>query len=715
MKLNKLFAAIALCAAIVPPLTSCSADEPFNQEGQGTLRIKMVVNSEVTRAETNEQELRDKCIVYISDAKGLLHKWKGLDNMPSTVALYSGHYVAEAWTGDSVSADFEKKFYKGIQPFDIAKGDVQTVVLNCRIANVVASINPEETVQSKMKNWTVNVKHTRGSLDFTADNFASAHGYFMMPNNDNKLVWTVSGENEDGKPFTKTGEILNVKPAHEYVLNLSYNPNVTPDDTGGGFITVTVNDNELLIEEEITIHSAPVFDPQGFDISAPLSQPMHSFTEKVIKVYASQGFKSFTFSVPDYAAFGLPTDRFDLCNMTPEAAAAVRAAGLNWSFMEKPALEQTNAVITFSAALFNHISANGEYPITMTAVDLSGRTREVVWGVNVTDAAVENEPVDPTAVHSYTATLSGVLIKPEFTNPGFEYRKKGDAAWQFIAGEFTRASQRFTAVLSGLTPGATYEYRAVADGYKTPVALEFTTEAVFVIPNNSFEQWAYKGEILIPGPTSNPTFWDTGNHGAMSMKASLGVGENITHPTTSIFHTGTQAAELVSQFIGLGSLGKLAAGNIFTGTYDKTSGTNGELTFGRPFNGTHPVKLRVWVNYRPGTVDKYSGAHLNAGDIDQAQIYVALADRTFSIKTATKQFFDSNAEGILAYGEHTMTGNVGADGQLQMIEIPIAPRAGFLTAKPSVIVIVASASKYGDYFEGANSTLIIDDVELVYE
>lgn len=715
MKLNRLFAAIALCGTAIPAMTSCSADEPFYGEGEGTLRIKMVVNSEVTRAVANEQELREKCIVYISDAKGLLHKWSGIDNMPATVPLKSGHYVAEAWTGDSVSADFEKKFYKGIKPFDIAKDDMQTVVLECRIANVVASINPEETVQAKMKNWTVNVKHSRGGLDFTADNFTTAHGYFMMPSTDNKLVWTITGENEDGKPFTKTGEINNVKPAHEYVLNLSYNPTVSGDDTGGGFITVTVNDNELLIEDNITIKSAPVFDPQGFDLSAPLSQPMHTFTDKVIKVYASEGFRSFTFAVPDYAALGLPTDKFDLCNMTAEAAAAVKAAGLNWTFTEKPALEQTNAVITFSAALFNHINANGEYPITMTATDLGGRTRQVAWGVNVTDAAVENEPIDVTAVRSYSATIGGLLIKPEFTNPGFEYRKKGDADWQFIAGDLTRASQRFTAVLTGLTPGTTYEYRAVADGYKCPTSVEFTTEAVFVIPNSSFEQWAYKGEILIPGPNATPDFWDTGNHGAMSMKTTLGVGENITHPTTALFHTGTQSAELVSQFIGIGTLGKLAAGNIFTGTYDETNGTNGKLTFGRPFNGTHPVKIRVWVNYRPGTVDKYKGDHLNAGDTDQGQIYVALANTTFKIDTKEKKFFNSNDPAILAYGEHTMTGNVGADGQLQMIEIPIDPRDGFWTSKPSVIVIVASASKYGDYFEGANSTLVIDDVELVYE
>ena len=39
-----------------------------------------------------------------------------------------------------------------------------------------------------------------------------------------------------------------------------------------------------------------------------------------------------------------------------------------------------------------------------------------------------------------------------------------------------------------------------------------------------------------------------------------------------------------------------------------------------------------------------------------------------------------------------------------------------LTRKPTYIVVVASASKYGDYFTGGDgSTLWLDDLELIYE
>lgn len=182
----KSFAGIALLA-----LGSCAAESSFD-EGEGTLRIRMVVNSEVKRnAVADEQSLADKCIIYISDSKGLLHKYQGLQNLPEKLALRSGHYVGEAWTGDSVSASFDKKFYKAYQPFDITKGNMTNVVLNCKIANVVASVRPGENLKDKMFDYTVTISNSRGSLDFNEENVAAARGFYMMPNNDNTLKWSI--------------------------------------------------------------------------------------------------------------------------------------------------------------------------------------------------------------------------------------------------------------------------------------------------------------------------------------------------------------------------------------------------------------------------------------------------------------------------------------------------------------------------------------------
>lgn len=95
--------------------------------------------------------------MYISDSKGLLYKYHGLGELPASLPLRSGHYTAEAWTGDSVSASFDKKFYRGYQPFDITRDNVSSVVVNCKIANVVASVNPADNVKDKIQNYTVTV------------------------------------------------------------------------------------------------------------------------------------------------------------------------------------------------------------------------------------------------------------------------------------------------------------------------------------------------------------------------------------------------------------------------------------------------------------------------------------------------------------------------------------------------------------------------------
>lgn len=704
----------ALSAAMLTGLAGCSVENDFDLKGEGTLRLRMVVNSEVTRAAMDQQTLADSCWVYLSDSKGLLYKYHGLGELPSSLPLRSGHYVAEAWTGDSVPASFDSKFYRGYQPFDITRDNVSSVIVNCRIANVVASVNPAENIKDKIKNYTVTIASTTGTLDFNADNIATAHGYYMMANDDNALTWNISGENADGKPFTKSGRIENVKKAHEYILNLKYNPNVSGDDSGGGFITVTVNEEALIIDDEITLIAAPTIKGEGFDVNSTYSAPRGSFSDLVFKLYAHESFSALQISTGAASALGLPASSFDLLNLTEDAATALRNAGLQWQFTRKDDLDQTNALVIFSAAMLNRLT-DGEYTIDFRAVDHQGRTRTLSWKLNVSDAAVEALPANEAEIRSYSATLHGSLVKPEYTNPGIQYRRLGDTDWSIThASGNTRASQEFDITLTGLLPGTTYEYKAIADGYVNPKVYTFTTEAIFQIPNAGLEQWIENSKgAWIPGLNTTPDFWDTGNHGSITM------GKNITSPATEIIHGGIRAARLESQFVGVGIIGKFAAGNIFVGSYDRTDGTDGVLTFGRAFNGTHPVKLRGWANYRPAAAG-YAGGGLAKGDMDQGTVYVALTTKTYTIETKNtsdhpRVLFNPNDAGVLAYGEIVWTGNFAPDGQMAQFEIELTPRAGYFTSKPSHIILVASASRYGDYFAGGNSVLYIDDLELVYE
>ena len=96
------------------------------------LAINSNVTASVTRAAMSEQELRDNCVVYISNSKGLIFREKGLNNLPEQITLKLGHYIAEAWTGDSVPASYDSKFYRCYEPFDLVEG-VNDLTLNCKM------------------------------------------------------------------------------------------------------------------------------------------------------------------------------------------------------------------------------------------------------------------------------------------------------------------------------------------------------------------------------------------------------------------------------------------------------------------------------------------------------------------------------------------------------------------------------------------------------
>ena len=132
----------------------------------------------------------------------------------------------------------------------------------------------------------------------------------------------------------------------------------------------------------------------------------------------------------------------------------------------------------------------------------------------------------------------------------------------------------------------------------------------------------------------------------------------------------------------------------------------------------------MFVNYRPGKVEKKGeGDKLESGAMDIGQIYVALTIASIEVRTKIddqKLFLteadDPDYDKLVAYGQYTFEGNYGPDGELQALEIPFDYFSNAKSVKPTHLVIVCSASKYGDFFNGGEGSLMyLDDFELVYE
>ena len=321
-----------------------------------------------------------------------------------------------------------------------------------------------------------------------------------------------------------------------------------------------------------------------------------------------------------------------------------------------------------------------------------------------------------------TGQASSSELTPE--NITFQYREKDAAEWTTVAA--TQDGEDYKATITSLQPNTTYESRMAYNDEQYSEITEFTTEDATELYNGNFDNW-YQADKTWYAVAQNDyndgnAFWDSGNVGTSTGAAAIVGAKNPTSPETNIIHTnGGKSAKLQSQFVGLGSMGKFAAGNLYTGHFVRTIGMSGaEIQFGSPFTA-RPNALHGWFQYTSGTVDYYgdstpSDALVQDGGTDMCAIYIALsdADEPYTVNTSEGNFVDyANDPNIIAYGELPITDCVTTS---DWKEFTINLTYRDLTRKPKYIIVVASASKYGDYFTGSTgSVMYIDDFSLVYD
>ena len=355
------------------------------------------------------------------------------------------------------------------------------------------------------------------------------------------------------------------------------------------------------------------------------------------------------------------------------------------------------------------------------------------WRVFVyhTDAV---ETVEATSfVRSTSITISGSI--PNGTTPIVEYHAQNTQEWTTVnPNQVTAKGSRFTADITGLRPSTTYIYRITSG---SAVSSEYTIETVGEeqLKNAGFEEWssikaANGNDLLQPwGEGEKDPYWGTGNKGATIASTSN---------STYVDEEGRRFANLESVFIAA----KLAAGNIFTGEYLETDGTNGVLSFGRSFTA-FPTKMCFEYRYRTSIINRvpalgWDDAYGNyisksifdnlKGQKDSCNVYIALGDwepgtytnkdgvsypYIYLIRTRTSALHLMNMKDphLIAFAQMTKGEDVNTwTTETLPIEYIVKNR------RPKYIIVVASSSKYGDYFTGGEgSRLQLDNIELIYD
>lgn len=771
----------AVTMAVGFSFSSCVSENPFTQEsegGNGNLQLTTSIRGEVqvtTRSEnglSNQEELENKLVVYVERTKGvdnaqigLVRKYIGKNTLPGSLTLSAGNYVVEGWTGDSVSASWDKKFYRGFQDVEIIAGETNYVSLQCNIANVIVSVDPV-SLEAGLSDLNLTFHHSRQGADneyvmsFGEEQInGNAKAYFMMPTADHTtgrkesvIYYTITGKTADGSDFLKEGEINGVKSAHEYKVKVLADQSNTT--VGGALIQLEIADIPV-IESKIEIFPAPTYevyygtnkiDPSSqIDLTSGQAYTLYLTAVaykgvKDVRIFFSENLKTTLGSVAGIAVnngislYNNETGRNNIESIFgikyKHVSTSDKVSGTDNETI--PVHEVTitipdtflKSIITDSEQQYIYIMVNDGFLNTSYA-ELRFATSETALDAPVSSVDMSKTP-DYSAISPYSATLYGTVNNAERAqNYGIRYRESGTASWTDVPSAISRVDVvGYSVKISGLKPGTRYEYKAYCDGFEEPIPRMFSTEELFEIPNASFEKWSsYSAStmlgtksVVLPGDTGNKdtSFWGSGNEGAATANKVL------TTQSSDMIHSGVSSARLASN----SALGIIAAGNIFVGQYVKTDGTNGVLSIGRQYNGSHPKKLRVYANYRPGGSVKVKEGNESfvpdgfVNGCDHGQIYIALTTQPIEIRTnpSDRKLLNRDDNEVVAYGQVTWTENFGPDGALESVDIPIEYKENAKTVKPTHLVIVASASKYGDYFSGSESSVLyLDDFELVYE
>ena len=247
----------------------------------------------------------------------------------------------------------------------------------------------------------------------------------------------------------------------------------------------------------------------------------------------------------------------------------------------------------------------------------------------------------------------------------------------------------------------------------------FVASATPQLDNGDLNLWYKTGsDYYEPGADAATTIWGTGNPGTQILNKLATIPEDLGN--------GNLAAHLVTLDNGklAGTFGApIAAGSLFTGIFnsDKIDPSDPEaaIEFGTPFSG-RPTQLRFKYSYQPGEENKdKSGNVLAFGDACDiyALLEIRLGGKTERLATAWFRSSDDQPE--LATMELSFTyGEL--DGSFPDYMKPTDQ--GYVSGDsatfvlPTHITFVASSSFDGANFAGAiGSTLIVDDVEMVYE
>lgn len=703
-------------------ITSCSDDEMKDSFGYLAVKISQDASSATTITKAADGFIASLYVIKLGTNDTVYRIAELAYPEMESQKFLPGSYRIAVRTISQRKFGFDMPVYAGEDTIQIVPQTIQTAKVVCTQANVKVSVSYSQKIKDNFTDYTTYVSQ---NTDTTAFSKGETRAAYFSPGD---LDICISMTNNNGTVFEKVPikTIMGAKAKEHYKITIDIddsNPDATIDK-GGASLSVKVDESTNNIECNYTVVlnnlPRPSLTCEGVELTTNeyknwcgnIGVAEGSSVSSILKASTSYPIRTLAISSEFFKEKGL-AEYIDLSTISPDTRTSLETLGFDLPF---EAFGQKEAVFNFTA--FTGKLPAGESGRAHLVKVIIGDDHNQETETHLTFIVQPNGSIHTEVANAWArfAYLNGSCIaesRPAFL---FKYRKSGDENWITLDESLLTITEpqknnfSFTTKITGLAPDTDYEYMACTET-KEGTIIPFTTEKTIQVPNSNFDFWYTSGKHIYPNKdlSAGNFWWDSGNEGANTLTAKNPTSEEKTTVVKG------SAAKLSS----IDVLGNFAAGNVYTGDFGKAtlSPLGATLDFGRPFT-SRPSKLTGYYKYNPGTVNKGSYV-LSSGDTDHCYIYIVLAnwpDGPFHVDTGADKFLKFDDPSVLGYGELENAEAVSGDepNGYRKFEIPVTYRD--TKTKPTHILIVATASKYGDYFTGSTSSVLyIDELELVFD
>lgn len=657
---------------------------------------------------------------YIDEVKG------------KKIVLPVGTYTISVKSNQSEEAGWEKPFYSGSKEITIQSGEITSVQIVCKISNTKVAVEYADNLADYFSHYETTVSNTSGSLLYTRDETRA--GFFKAE----KLTADLKLVNQDGNEFAMQRMFPDIKERYFYKIKYSLDDGGGDNEEAGadfGGIIVdekadTIYYGIFIKQEDLFGKSVPKLALDGFTENKIVykktenpSVPEHSLT-----IEAPNGIKQLKVETTSFQFADVPS--FDLCNLTD--AARTRLQQLDFPMQEVKDKQELTFVLTdFAKAL--ELSSETQttlHTFSFYVLDNLNQETTVVFTYEV-------RPNVAAYVEKPYCWTTFALLKGYCVDESSYFKVKLPNGTVKDIKKVTRDTEgNVSALVTGLSAGTySYSLASIDNADMTCEPVDFSLAAPSEVPNINFEDWGTRSKkkvvgignatFISPNADSDAVYWDSGNWGAVAG------GEVLTQSTTVVATEASEkAAMLTSKWAGALGFGAFAAGSIYSGEAQSVGTDGAVLKYGQSYQG-YPTHLRGYYKYTPGKIDWYGDKTPSDGlkkdEQDECLIYIALSTKQHEVISKTGQIvpYPFDDESVFAYGSYVSGKTEDKTGETLAESIkegyaPFKIKLNYKTAVPKTgsfyILIVATSSRYGEYFTGSTSSVMyVDEFSLDYD